>query len=66
MRYLVTMRVLGGNEQVLLEKTATQTDRKHSVQQRKRCSVQITYSHICFNFTTTIQTDLIYSVHKKY
>ena len=34
LRYLVTMRVLGGIEQALLEKTGTQTERKHSVQQK--------------------------------
>ena len=37
--YIVTMRVLGGNDGALLEKTATKTERKRSVQQR--CSVRI-------------------------
>ena len=60
--YIVTMRVLGGNDGALLEKTATKTERKRSVQQR--CSVRIIYCHNCINFSTIIlnkQADLIYS-----
>ena len=65
MRYLVTTRVLGGTEQALLEKNGTQRERKPSIQQRKRCSVPNIYCHNCFNFSTTTQVDLIYSVVKQ-
>ena len=58
------MRVLGGNERALLEKTGTQTERKHPVPQSKRRSVRIIYCQNCFNFSTAIQADLIYSIVK--
>ena len=63
LRYIVTMRVLGGNDGALLEKTATKTERKRSVQQR--CSVRIIYCHDCINFSTIIQADLIHSIVKQ-
>ena len=56
------MRVLGGNERTLHEKTGLQTER-NSVQQR--CSVRIIYCHNCSNFSTIIQSDLIYSFVKQ-
>ena len=62
LRYNVTMRVLGGNERTLHEKTGLQTER-NSVQQR--CSVRIIYCHNCSNFSTIIQSDLIYSFVKQ-
>ena len=57
------MRVLGWNERALFEKTGTQTERYHSVQQRR--SVQIVSCRNCFNFSTFIQADLIYSFVKQ-
>ena len=65
LRYFVTMRVLGGTDQDLLETTGTQTERKHSVQQRKRFSFRNIFCHNCFNFSTTTQVDLIYIIVKQ-
>ena len=57
------MRVLGGNDGALLEKTATKTETKRSVQQR--CSVRSIYCHNDINFSTINQSDLIYSIVKQ-
>ena len=65
LRYLVIMRVFGGNERALLEKTGTQTARKHPERQNKQCSVRFIYCHNCFNFSTAIQAVLIYSIVKQ-